>query len=266
MTRPVDGLLIETGGSAHTRFDSYFPPEQGYSNTAGHDATRSTRQSNDEEDHHDLDFASLPFPAPLHSLRRDFRAQDFDADTFLCQHQKHGQLDDLLAELRALARQLDGELTAGVQRDYASFIQLGQTDASKLVVLQQGASAIRQQAQVLADEAMKEAEEADDVLRQRAVIREMKAAARQQLWFLRGVDELASIMEDGRLDEEGLQLAVDLAARLRHREPRTTVPAATTAAFEALRQRLVARLREATQQGSDADKLRHAQFIRRLYA
>jgi hypothetical protein len=247
-------LSIQTG-KGKTRFDSYFPEEN---------QPHKPNGRAQEEDDDDRDFASLPFPAPLLSLRQDFCAADFDPDKFLCAHQKHGQLDDLLAELRALAKQLEAELTAGVERDYASFIALGNTDASRLQALQEGAMDARAQAAAMADEALRDAQEADAVLQQRAAIRKQKHRARMQLRCIRGVEELAELLADAQQDYDALTMQIDLAVQIAHLQKKTDLSGEAKETFSSLQRMLLDKLKQAVQHAPASEKLQYASLVRRL--
>lgn len=135
-------------------FDSYFPIEDyklpavrpqrserdtlavpattGGSGSAAGGAAGESRGTVSTTRTSDDDFlTSLPFPAPLSSLRAFFQqeGEDFSPDQFLLQHQRHAVLDDLARDLRDRSRLLDEQLLRGVEADYEDFIGLGKIAA-----------------------------------------------------------------------------------------------------------------------------------------
>lgn len=193
-----DALRIHT--NRRQDFDSYFPLE-------AYEEDAQVYRS---------DLASLPFPAPLSSLRADFRGESFDCDDFLVRHQKHGQLDDLLLELRGLSSQLEGELVRGVEDDYEAFIGLGKMDSRKVDELRRGVSAIKEQLEKMEADIEGNLAEIDETLAAQRNLRTKQQMARAQLAISRSVDELAYLLQGQVVLGDAVEAYVQLQTLLTH--------------------------------------------------
>ena len=199
-------------------FDSYFPLE---------DSTATD---------FDTDLKSLPFPAPLHSLRVQFRDDAFECDTFLLENQRHGQLDDLLSELRTLSQTLDAELTKGVEHDYEDFIALGKIDSKRIEELEKGVLMVQTNLTDLENVIQEDLKQVETVLAERRDLRARKQAARNVLRLVRAVDELAYMLDDD------LESAVETDEYLRYLMTTTHLPESEQGRYESLRDELKERI------------------------
>lgn len=240
-------LRINT--SRRLAFDSYFPL----------DAVDTDVQAEHESRIYDSDLASLPFPAPLTSLRANFRGTDFDCDDFLVQHQKHGQLDDLLQELRSLSGLLENELVKGVEGDYEAFIGLGRLDSRKVDDLRRGVMGVTESIKKVEAEVQQNLDDVEETLVARKVMRARKNLARKTLAISRGVDELAFL-----LDDKDLEFAVEAYERVQVMTRKTDMPEFESARFAELRAQLHTELRAAVASTTGDAKLAHAALVRRF--
>lgn len=229
-------------------FDSYFPVEE-YDNQTGKV--------------YDTDYASLPFPAPLTSLRSSFRGDDFECDTFLLEHQKHGQLDDLLLELRDLSALLDSELIKGVESDYEAFIGLGRIDSRKVGELKKGVVNLTEQLSKIEAEVQGNLDDIEATLRARRDLRSRKRRARRVLKVSMSIDELAFMLEEGD-DVEGALEAFEQLCGTTHRTP---LPEYDRSRYDDLSLALLERLQALVKSSkTDDQKLEHAVLLRRYYS
>ncbi|CCG83325.1 protein of unknown function [Taphrina deformans PYCC 5710] len=243
MSRSAAALRIHT--NRRQDFDSYFPVEE----------------HEDSQVYHS-DYASLPFPAPLTTLRANFRGEEFDCDDFLLEHQRHGQLDDLLLELRGLSTLLDSELIKGVEEDYESFIGLGRMDSRKVDDLKKGVINVVDQLKTIESEAQANLDEIDETLKARRVLRRRKKAARQVLKISMAIDELSFFLHD----EEDVQNALESFEQLTELVSNNQIPEYDQTRYDDLLIDLDTRLQADLKAARDTRKLDCAVLIRRFRA
>ncbi len=223
-----------------SKFDSYFPE---FDDSKGSDAQ---------------DLASLPFPAPLASLRTQFRQPTFDPDSFLLENQRHGQLDDLLRELRSLLGILEEELVKGVENDYEDFIGLGNIEGSKSKVdtIKAGVTGIAVQIKVIEGDIQRNLDDVRDLLSRRREIQARKGEARAILRISRTVDELSLVLTSDGKEQVDLDDAVETYCFLQRQIRRWTLPEFEEVRVDDLRGRLLQMIRDRlNQQEGDGDAL-----------
>lgn len=226
-------------------FDSYFPVEE-----------------YEDSQVYSSDYASLPFPAPLTTLRANFRGENFNCDDFLLEHQRHGQLDDLLLELRDLSTLLDSELIKGVEEDYESFIGLGRMDSRKVVDLKKGVINVVDQLKTIESEAQANLDEIDETLKARRALRRRKKVARQVLKVSMAIDELSFFLHE----ENDVQNSLESFEQLTELTTKTQVPEFEQMRYDNLVVDLESRLLADLKAARDTKKLDCAVLIRRFKA
>lgn len=240
-------LRINT--SKRQAFDSYFPLEDEDQNLDDSEARL-----------YDSDLASLPFPAPLTSLRASFRGDDFECDKFLVQNQKHGQLDDLLIELRDLSKLLENELVKGVEGDYEAFIGLGRLDSRKVDELRRSVSGVIESIKKIEVEVQANLDDVEATLTIKKEIREKKNAARNALRISRGVDELAYLLDD----EVDLDLAVEAYEQVQTMTKSTSIPDFEFERYVDLQTRLKNKLQDLVTSSKHETRLDSVGLMRRF--
>lgn len=234
--------------SKRQAFDSYFPLDG------------ADEQTTQEAIRYDADLASLPFPAPLTSLRENFRGEKFDCDEFLIQHQKHGQLDDLSKELRSLSALLENELVKGVEDDYEAFIGLGRLDSRKVDDLRRGVVAVTQSMKKIEADVQQNLTEVESILAAKKALRKKKNAARATLRISRGVDELAYLLDDG----SDLEICLESYEGVQDMTKKKKVPEFEAARYADLQVQLKNKLDAALKSATGDDKLDIAILMRRF--
>lgn len=240
----AQGLRVVT--SRRQDFDSYFPLDN-------------------DDPVYETEFASLPFPAPLTSLRASFRGDDFECDAFLVEHQKHGQLDDLRLELRGLSALLESELVEGVEEDYEAFIGLGKMDSRKVDELTRGVNSVADQVRRIEEDVRENLKEVEGTLAARRELRRKKKHARASLRVSRGVDELAFILTEG--EETDLESAVEAFEQVQSLTQKTPVPEYDTSRYSDLQMTLQVALRRSitsSAQHGDTNLVDTAALLRRF--
>lgn len=244
MEQSPAALRIHT--NRRQEFDSYFPLEE----------------YNEEARVYDTDFASLPFPAPLSTLRSNFRGDNFDCDSFLLQHQKHGQLDDLLQELRGLSGLLDSELIKGVEEDYEAFIGLGRMDPRKVDDLKRGVLNVLDQLSRIEREVQEKVDDVDATLKARRTLRRKKKQVRATLKVSMAIDEVAFLLEQEK-DQEGVLEAMEQLGALTRKVP---VPEYDKPRLQELISDVSNALTQSIKNARLEEKLDHAILLHRFYA
>ena len=220
-------------------FDSYFPV--------------------DDYDNHDFqsDLNSLPFPVPLHTLRLRFREDEFECDSFLLQHQRHGQLDDLLAELRSLSRTLEQELTKGVEDDYEDFIALGKLDDRRINELYTSITSIRSALSNIESELSEDLNNIELVMSEKILLAKRKREARSSIRVVRTLDELSYLLNH----DDDLEQAVEALEYLRYQVRSVPLPESEEVRYNELVELLHRSIME-----SGGDKMERAVLLRRIKA
>ncbi|KAK7207042.1 oligomeric golgi complex component, COG2-domain-containing protein [Myxozyma melibiosi] len=147
-----------------------------------------------DSDSHDSDYDAngLPFPKPIQ--RAAFSAPGaFDPDTFLLAQHRYQRLEDLHSQLEDWSKVLKKELVELINRDYADFVGLGKSvsggtvkvDDIKLAVI-----GFRREVEGMIIRLDSVIQEIEDLLSQKAEVRQKQNLGRTLLFFAHRLQEL----------------------------------------------------------------------------